>query len=238
MVSLADFRGRPVVLAFYPADWSPVCGDQMALYNEILPEFHRHEAQLVGISVDGVWCHAAFAGERKLHFRCSLTSSPRARSRAVTASIATRMAASAPCSSSTAPGRSAGATSRRFGINPGADGILEALDSLTTLCSPRTSSIHDPPFHSHRSPGSRPERPTPAMSWSNTATTNARTAASTYTVLKEVQAAMGDRLRFVFRNFPLAEMPHALRAAEFAEAAATAGRFWEATTCFTRTSGP
>jgi peroxiredoxin len=52
-LSLEDFRGRPVILAFYPADWSPVCGDQMALYNEILPEFKRHNAELLGISVDG-----------------------------------------------------------------------------------------------------------------------------------------------------------------------------------------
>jgi peroxiredoxin len=68
MLSLKELRGRPVILAFYPADWSPVCGDQMALYNEILPEFHRFNAELMGISVDGVWCHAAFSRERKLHF--------------------------------------------------------------------------------------------------------------------------------------------------------------------------
>src|SRR4029079_13656283 len=67
-VSLSEFRGDPVILAFYPADFSPVCGDQMALYNEILPEFRRFGAQLVGISVDGVWCHRAFAESRKLHF--------------------------------------------------------------------------------------------------------------------------------------------------------------------------
>ena len=54
VVSLADLSGKPVIIAFYPADWSPVCGDQMALYNEILPEFHKAGAQLVGISVDGV----------------------------------------------------------------------------------------------------------------------------------------------------------------------------------------
>ncbi len=54
MLSLKELRGRPVILAFYPADWSPVCGDQMALYNEILPEFHRFNAELMGISVDGV----------------------------------------------------------------------------------------------------------------------------------------------------------------------------------------
>src|ERR1700753_3720076 len=67
-MSLADFRGKPVVLAFYPADWSPVCGDQMALYNEMLSEFQDLGAQLIGISVDGVWCHGAFSQNRKLHF--------------------------------------------------------------------------------------------------------------------------------------------------------------------------
>ena len=66
--SLRDFRGQPVVLVFYPADWSPVCGDQLALYNEILPEFGRHNAAVVGISVDGVWCHEAFSANRRLHF--------------------------------------------------------------------------------------------------------------------------------------------------------------------------
>ena len=56
------------MLAFYPADWSPVCGDQMALYNEMLSEFQEFDAELLGISVDGVWCHAAFCRDRKLHF--------------------------------------------------------------------------------------------------------------------------------------------------------------------------
>jgi peroxiredoxin len=67
-LTLSDLRGHPVILAFYPADWSPVCGDQMALYNEILPEFRRHGADLLGISVDGAWCHRAFAEARSLHF--------------------------------------------------------------------------------------------------------------------------------------------------------------------------
>ena len=51
-LGLRDLRGRPVIIAFYPADWSPVCGDQMALYNQILPEFRRQNAELVGISVE------------------------------------------------------------------------------------------------------------------------------------------------------------------------------------------
>jgi peroxiredoxin len=67
-VSLSEFRGRPVVLAFYPADWSPVCGDQMALYNEMLDEFQQFQAEVLGISVDGAWCHGAFAKQSKLHF--------------------------------------------------------------------------------------------------------------------------------------------------------------------------
>ena len=67
-VRLSDLRGKPVILVFYPADWSPVCGDELALFNEILPEFQRHDAQLVGISVDGVWCHRAYSDTRHLNF--------------------------------------------------------------------------------------------------------------------------------------------------------------------------
>ena len=67
-VRLSEFRGRPVVLAFYPADWSPVCGDQMGLYNELRCEFEELGAAVLGISVDGPWSHAAFSRDRKLHF--------------------------------------------------------------------------------------------------------------------------------------------------------------------------
>ena len=67
-VRLSEFRGQPVVLVFYPADWSPVCGDQVGLYNEMLSELQELGAEILGISVDGVWCHTAFARDRKLHF--------------------------------------------------------------------------------------------------------------------------------------------------------------------------
>ena len=67
-ISLSDFLGRPVVLVFYPADWSPVCGDQLALYNEIVPEFNNFDAQVLGISVDSVWSHQAYAASRNLRF--------------------------------------------------------------------------------------------------------------------------------------------------------------------------
>ena len=68
IVRLSEFHGRSVVLVFYPADWSPVCGDQIGLYNEMLTEFQELGAEILGISVDGPWCHAAFSRDRKLHF--------------------------------------------------------------------------------------------------------------------------------------------------------------------------
>jgi peroxiredoxin len=67
-LSLADFKGKRVVLAFYPADWSPVCSDQMALYNETLRLFSKFNAEIIGISVDSKWYHSAFSESRNLHF--------------------------------------------------------------------------------------------------------------------------------------------------------------------------
>lgn len=67
-ISLGELKGKPIILAFYPADWSPVCSDQMSFYNEVLPEFRKHHADLLGISVDGPWCHNAFAKSNNIHF--------------------------------------------------------------------------------------------------------------------------------------------------------------------------
>jgi len=67
-LKLSELKGKNTVITFYPADWSPVCGDQMALYNEMLSLFRKYNAELVGISVDSKWCHLAFAQDRKLHF--------------------------------------------------------------------------------------------------------------------------------------------------------------------------
>src|SRR3954463_5517990 len=65
---LSDLKGKRVILAFYPADWSPVCSDQMALYNETLRLFSKYDAAILGVSVDSKWCHLAFSASRKLHF--------------------------------------------------------------------------------------------------------------------------------------------------------------------------
>jgi len=132
-VSLSDFRGKPVVLAFYPADWSPVCGDQMALYNEILPEFHRHQATLIGISVDGAWCHAAFAKQNKLHFPLLADFEPKG---AVARCYGVYDEKEGTCERALFVIDRDGVIRWSYvspiGVNPGANGILSALEDLQT----------------------------------------------------------------------------------------------------------
>jgi peroxiredoxin len=130
-IRLSELRGHPVILVFYPADWSPVCGDQVALYNEILSEFREYGAELVGISVDSAWCHAAFAKDRNLRFPLLADFEPKG-------AVARLYGAY----------RQRDGTSERalfvldgdgiirwsycspIGVNPGADGILNALESI------------------------------------------------------------------------------------------------------------
>ncbi|MDQ2630846.1 MAG: redoxin domain-containing protein [Actinomycetota bacterium] len=59
-VSLSDYRGRKLMLVFYPGDFSPVCGDQLSIYQEVKPEIEAKGVELVGISVDGFFAHKAF----------------------------------------------------------------------------------------------------------------------------------------------------------------------------------
>lgn len=128
---LRELRGNPAILVFYPADWSPVCGDQLALYNEILDEFRHHHALLVGISVDGVWSHREFAAQRRLRFPLLSDFEPKG-------AVARRYGVY----------REGDGYSERalflldgeglirwsylspVGVNPGADGILSALECL------------------------------------------------------------------------------------------------------------
>jgi peroxiredoxin len=130
-LTLNEFRGQPVVLAFYPADWSPVCGDQMTLYNEILKEFHDLGAELIGISVDGAWCHAAFARDRKLHFPLLADFEPKG-------DVARRYGVYRDKDGVSeralfvidADGKVHWSYVSPIGVNPGADGILSALEEL------------------------------------------------------------------------------------------------------------
>jgi peroxiredoxin len=130
-LSLSELRGSPVILAFYPADWSPVCGDQMALYNEILPEFQKFKAELLGISVDGAWCHEAFAHERNLHFPLLSDFEPKG---AVARSYGAYRMEEGVCERALFVIDPEGTISWSYcspiAVNPGADGILEALEKL------------------------------------------------------------------------------------------------------------
>jgi peroxiredoxin len=130
-LSLSELRGRPVVLAFYPADWSPVCGDQMALYNEILPEFRKFDAEMLGISVDGSWCHAAFSENRHLHFPLLADFEPKG---AVARKYGAYREGDGISERALFVIDKNGVISWSYcspiAVNPGADGILQALEDL------------------------------------------------------------------------------------------------------------
>jgi len=130
-LALSELRGKPVILAFYPADWSPVCGDQMALYNEILPEFQKFGAELLGISVDGVWCHEAFAKDRNLHFPLLADFEPKgAVARAYNAYRPGDGISERALFVIDKNGVITWSYCSPIAVNPGADGILDALEQL------------------------------------------------------------------------------------------------------------
>ena len=130
-ISLKQFRGRPVVLVFYPADWSPVCGDQLALYNEILEDFNELDAQVVGISVDGPWCHRAYAEARKLRIPLLSDFEPKgAVARAYGAYDARLGVSERALFVIDGQGVIRWSYLSPIDVNPGADGILAALEQM------------------------------------------------------------------------------------------------------------
>ena len=133
LLSLSECRGRPVILVFYPEDWSPVCSDQLGLYQALLPEFERFGAQLIGISVDGVWCHLAFARDRNLHFPLVADFEPKGEvSRAYRAYRAQDGTSERALFVIDADGIVRWSYVSPVAVNPGADGILNALENLGT----------------------------------------------------------------------------------------------------------
>jgi peroxiredoxin len=130
-LSLSDLRGKNVVIVFYPADWSPVCSGQLAIYNEVLGLFEKQNAQLLGISVDSRWCHEAWRKDRNLKIPLLADFEPKGE-------VARRYGVY----------RAEDGTSERalylidregiirwsflsdIDVDPGADGILDALESL------------------------------------------------------------------------------------------------------------
>src|SRR4051795_4847980 len=130
-VSLGELRGQPVILAFYPGDWSPVCSDQLALYQAVLPEFQKWNAALLGISVDGVWSHLAFAEDRNLHFPLLADFEPKGEvARAYGVYRARDGTSERALYVIDADGVVAWSYVSPVDVNRGADGILLALESL------------------------------------------------------------------------------------------------------------
>jgi peroxiredoxin len=133
IVSLSDFRGKRLILMFYPADWSPVCGDEVTLFNEVLPEFRKLNAELLGVSVDGAWCHIAFAKDRKLHFPLLADFEPKgAVAKAYGAYRQHDGTAERALFVIDEQGIIRWSYLSPIGINPGADGVLTALEELET----------------------------------------------------------------------------------------------------------
>jgi peroxiredoxin len=132
-ITLSEFKGSNVILAFYPADWSPVCSDQMALYNEMLTYFKRYNAQLLGISVDSKWCHLAFSQSRNLHFPLLADFEGKGD---VAKQYGVYNEAEGECNRALFVINKEGFIEWSYlsptAVNPGADGILDALETIKT----------------------------------------------------------------------------------------------------------
>lgn len=130
-VCLRDFRGRRVVLAFYPADWEPVSGEQLMLYQEYAPTLESLRAELIGVSTDGIWCHSAFAKDAGVRFPLLADSQPKG---AVARAYGVYLDRKELCSRAlfVIDERRLIRWSRAYPtpVNPGVDGILCSLERI------------------------------------------------------------------------------------------------------------
>lgn len=131
-LSLHEMAGRPVVLVFYPADWSSVCSDELSVFEVALPLIKEHGAVLLGISVDNTWSHQAFAQARHLHFDLLSDFEPKGEvSRRFGVYDFHAGTSKRALFVIGADGTIAWSYLSPTAINPGADGVLDALDALT-----------------------------------------------------------------------------------------------------------
>jgi peroxiredoxin len=139
-VSLKSYFGRPIILVFYPADWSTVCKGQLSLYNELLPEFKKFGAEILGISVDSANSHAEFAKQRNLKFPLLADFEPKG-------AVAKKYGVYRMKDGITeralfvisSDGKIAWSYCSPIGINPGAEGIIQALQKLSAAKQKKTS---------------------------------------------------------------------------------------------------
>ena len=227
-ISLHDFRGQPVVLAFYQADWSPIGNEQMVLYNEMLPEFVRLKAELLGISVDGVWCHLAYSRDRSLRFPLLSDFEPKgAVSRAYGVYHGLQGTSAPALFVIDAEGIIRWSHVFPAAITAGVENVLTILEGLGGIHQPVGSEL--PLLTLPVSERDHVRGPAVAsVTLVEYGDFECPYCAAAYPVVKEIQRQLGSRLRFAFRHFPLTSThPHARHAAECAEAAAAQGKFWE-----------
>lgn len=139
-VSLKSYFGKPIILVFYPSDWSTVCKGQLSLYNELLPEFKKFGAEVLGISVDSANSHAEFAKQRNLHLPLLADFEPKG-------AVAKKYGVYRMKDGITeralfvisADGKIAWSYCSPIGINPGAEGIILALQKLSAAKQKKVS---------------------------------------------------------------------------------------------------
>lgn len=130
-LSLHEFRGQPVVLIFYPADWSPVCGDELNIFNAALPELRKFDAQPLGISVDGTWSHRAYAEKNHIHFPLLSDFEPKGEvSKRYGVYLAKQGESARALFVIDADGIIRWSYVSPTGVNPGVDGVLDALEDM------------------------------------------------------------------------------------------------------------
>ncbi len=136
-LALGGLRGRPAVLAFYPGDWRPICGDQLTLLQESLPQIKHLDAALVAVSVDSAWSHAAFARSRGLTFPLLADFEPKG---LVARAYGVYRERDGTSERALFVLDAAGVVRWREvvppNVDPGADGILTALEALAAEADP------------------------------------------------------------------------------------------------------
>lgn len=224
--TLSNYRGKNVVLAFYPADWSSVCTSQLALYQAMIDEIRSYDAEVLAISVDNRWSHKAWAKHQQITFPLLSDFWPHGK-------IAQRYGVLRERD---------GITDRAVfvidkegvirtswvgehpGIAPGLDIVFNALkdvqgETVTSGDSEQYTALTAEDW----SLGPE-DAPLTLLEYADFECPYCRRA---HDVITDLRAELGDQLRVVYRHFPLPSHPHSLIASEAAEAAGAQGKFWE-----------
>jgi peroxiredoxin/protein-disulfide isomerase len=219
---LSDYRGKSVVLVFYPADWSPVCGDQLGLYNQAFNKIEALDAKLIGIAVDSHWCHAAYISARKLQFPLLADFEPKGEvSKQYKAYDENAGTSARAIYVIDGEGAIQWEYLSPLDVNPGMNGFLKALRTLKGECTDPIETLEDSDLdHIY---GASTAAIT-LLEYGDYECPHCRVA---HGEIKKILKHFGLNIRFVFKNFPLSQIhPHAELAAEAAESAAGLGQFW------------